>query len=219
VTDLPGNEGSPAPEPSAYTPPPFQPLTPSDPSGAGAYQTVNAAAAPAAAAPPQGMSTLKIILIIVAIFVFLGVLALGVVGYGLWSVSHAIHRNLTDKGVTVNTPNGSISTTPGKTYSATELGVDPYPGALPGKGGMHMSMGNVSITAANYLSTDAKQQVVDFYKTRLGSQAVATETDDSAAFSVKKPGGDMVTVSITQRPGQYDGKTQIHIVHTVTKGS
>jgi hypothetical protein len=165
------------------------------------------------------MSTIKIVLIIVAVFVCLGVLALGVIGYGVYRVSHAIHKNLADNGMTINSPGGALSSTPGKTYSAEELGVDPYPGAQAAKGGMHMTMGSVSMTAANYVTSDSKQQVVDFYKNKLGSQNTVTETDDSAIFSVKKASGDSVLLTITQKPSQYDGKTQIHIVHTVGKGS
>lgn len=221
LPEMPGTEGSPAPEFNASTPPPFQPIAPPFQQVANSYQPV-AGSMPqpvASPAPSGGMSTVKIVLIIVAVFVCLGLMALGVIGYGVWRVAHAVHKNLTDNGMTIDTPGGSISTTTGKNYSAEELGVDLYPGAQPGRGGMHMALPTGSITAANYVTSDSKQQVVDFYKSKLGSKALPTEIGEKTRFSLNKGNRDSVILSIEQESSQADGKTQIHIVHTVNKGS
>jgi len=119
----------------------------------------------------------------------------------------------------INTPSGSFSANPTKKFTADELGVDIYPGANQSKDGMRMTLPTGSMMAASYITSDSKDQVIAFYKDKLGSQATTMETGDGALLSVKKSNQDSVMITITQKEGQHDGKTQIHIVHTVNSKS
>ncbi|MGA9673168.1 MAG: hypothetical protein WBQ94_28470, partial [Terracidiphilus sp.] len=123
---------------------------------------------PAPVQAKSGGSALKIILIIIAIFVGLGILGVGAFGFMVWRIAHAVHVSGSGNQATLNLPGGTISTNSNETYSASELGTDIYPGATSGKGGMRMNLPTVSMVTAIYVTSDPKEQVVNFYKTRLG---------------------------------------------------
>jgi hypothetical protein len=171
---------------------------------------------PAAAQPKSGgSSALKIILIIVAVLVVLVMMVVGVIGYGVWRVAHAVHVNRTTGETTINTPGGTFSAGSSEKFTADELGTDIYPGAQPSKGGLRMTLPTGPVVAANFLTSDSKDQVVSFYKEKFGSQAMTMDTDDGAILTVNKSKQDSVMLTITQKPSQFDGKTQIHIMHTI----
>jgi hypothetical protein len=79
---------------------------------------------------------------------------------------------------------------------------------------MRMSMPSGSVVSASYLTSDSKEQVVNFYKSKLGDQATSMDMGASAILSLKKSAHEQVTVTIAQESGQSEGKTQIHIMHT-----
>lgn len=206
LPENPENQGAPAP-------PPFQPV-------AGQYQPV---AAPYAAAPQPvalqpksgGSSALKIILIIVGVFVFLIVMVVAVIGYGVYKVRKAMHVNSATGAMTVNTPGFAMNADSGIKFTADELGTDLYPGAEPSKSGnLRMNIAGSSIISATFLTSDPKEKVVDFYKGRLGSDATSMDFGGSAILTEKKSEQDQITVTIAQQSGQSEGKTQIHIQHT-----
>ncbi|MGO9339390.1 MAG: hypothetical protein ACLPY1_17980 [Terracidiphilus sp.] len=214
LPENPGSQGSPAP-------PPFQPV-------ASQYQPAATPApvygAPAPAPIPAksgGSSAVKIILIVVAIFVFLGVLAVGVIGYIGWRVTRAVHVNNSTGAVTMSTPGGTFSANSAEKFTPEELGTDIYPGAEQSKAGgnMRMSMPSGSVISASFLSSDAKEKVVDFYKSKLGSDATTMDFGNSAIVSLKKGNKEQLTITIAQQANQFDGKTQIHIMHTTDNGS
>jgi hypothetical protein len=213
LPENPGSEGSPAQQTGAPAPPPFQPI-------AAQYQPVAAPFATApqpAAAPPTsgGSSALKIVLIIVGVFVVLGMLVVGVVGYGIWRVSRAVHVNSSTGAMTVTTPGGTFSANSTEKFTADELGTDIYPGAQPAKGGMRMHLPSGSMVGANFLTSDSKEQVIAFYQNKFGSDAATMETGDGAVLTVNKSKQDTVMMTITQKANQFDGKTQIYIMHTI----
>jgi hypothetical protein len=183
------------------------------PSAAGA--AVVAPAQPAAPAASSGPSAAKIILIIVAIVVGLGILGAGAFGFMVWRVAHAFHVSGSGNQATVSLPGGTITANSTETFSASELGTDIYPGALSGKGSMRMTLPNGSWVTAVYVTSDPMDQVVAFYKSRLGSQASVFESADSAVLSVNKGQKESVMVTVTAKPSENNGKTQIAIVHTV----
>jgi hypothetical protein len=211
----PGSQGPPTPQPGA--PPPFQPV-------ANQYQPVAppyATAPQPMAAPPKagGSSALKIILIIVGVFVFLVVMVLAVVGYGVYRVRKAMHVNSATGAMTVNTPGFAMNADPSMKFTADELGTDLYPGADVAKSGnLRMNIAGSSIVSATFLTTDSKDKVIEFYKGKLGPDATSMDFGASAILSLKKGDQEQITVTIAQQSGQSDGKTQIHIQHTtVTK--
>jgi hypothetical protein len=215
LPENPGTQGSPSQQYSGPVAPAFQPVAAP---GAAPFQPVGAQSQPVAAPVKSGGgSALKIVLIVLAIFVGLGILGAGVVGYGIWRVSRAIHMSGSNGQVSINTPNGTISAKSAETFTADDLGTDIYPGAQPVKGGMRMNMPNGSMLAANFVTSDSKEQVIAFYKERSGSQGSVMEAGDAAILTLSKGKQDSVMLTITQKANQFDGKTQIHILHTVDK--
>jgi hypothetical protein len=183
-----------------------------------------AAAAPGTLppAPPQtgGNNAVKIILIVVAVVVGLGIVGVACVGYIGYRVARSVHVSGSGKEVTINTPGGSISTNASETFTSTDLGTDIYPGATTGKGSMRMSLPTGSMVTAVYVTGDSKDQVVSFYKEKFGSDVSVMDSSDTAVITGKKGENESVVVTVTPNSSQYEGRTQVAIVHTTaTKGS
>jgi hypothetical protein len=226
-----GTCGAPAAASGAvYTPvqpAPFQPVA----SQPAAYQPVAAQpaayqppAAPPVAYPPavpakSGGGALKIILIIVAVIVGIGMLGAAVVGYGIWKVAHAIHVSGSGDNahMTFNAPGGgTFSTSTAETFTAADLGTDIYPGATAGKGSMRMTLPNGSWVTAVFVTPDSKDQVVSFYKSKFGSEASIYDSAASAVITLQKAKKESIMVTVTANQSQYDGKTQVTILHTTS---
>ena len=173
-------------------------------------------------APPQtgGSNAVKIILIVVAVVVGLGVVGVVSVGYIGYRVARAVHVSGSGKEVTINTPGGSISTSANETFTSADLGTDIYPGATTGKGSMRMSLPTGSMVTAVYVTGDSKDKVVSFYKDKFGSDVSVMDSSDGAVITGKKSDNESIIVTVTPNSSQYEGKTQVAIVHTTsTKGS
>ena len=207
--------------PAAYTPVqpvPFQPVA-SQPSS---YQPV--AAQPVAYPPPaapakSGSSAIKIILIVIAVFVGIGILGAAIVGYGVWRVAHSIHVSGSGDNahMTFNAPGGgTISANTAETFTAEDLGTDIYPGATAGKGSMRMTLPNGSWVTAVFVTPDSKDQVVSFYKSKFGSDASIFDNANSAVISLQKGKKESIMVTVTANQSQYNGKTQVTILHTTS---
>jgi hypothetical protein len=168
----------------------------------------------AAPAATSGGSALKIVLIIVAIVVGLGILGMGAVGFAVWRVSRAIHVNGHNGQMTMQTPGGTITADSSQSFTASELGTDVYPGALSARGGMRMNLPTGSMVTGVFVTSDSKEQVVDYYKSKLGSGASTYDSGDSAMVTLGRGEQDSIIVTISARASQEDGKTRIAIVHT-----
>lgn len=210
MADSPQNPGSQGPP----APPPFQPV-------ASQYQPVAPVpvygAPPPAAMPPRsgGSSAVKIVLIIVGVFVFLGVLVVAVIGYGVYKVRKAIHVDGSTGAATLSVPGMSMNADPAMKFTASELGTEIYPGAEPKKSGsMRMSIAGSSVVSAAFLTSDPVDKVVAFYKDKLGSNATSMEFGGTSILTSKIGDREQVSVTIVQHAGQQDGKTQIQIQHT-----
>jgi len=164
--------------------------------------------------PRQGSSAVKIILIIVAVIVCLGIAVVGVVGYGVYRVSKAVHKDLTTGKVTVDTPNGPISAITNQKLTEADLGAAIYPGAEQAKGSAKLNFGAGPMVTGVFLTSDPKEKVIAFYKDQLGSGAEDMESGDTAILMMTKPNKESINITILQKPGQYDGKTRITILHT-----
>jgi zinc-ribbon domain len=195
--------------------------------------TAAPAAAQPTAAPAKSGSCLKIGLIVVAILVVLGLIAMAGVGYVAWRVKKAIHVETGGNGqMTLNTPNGKVNITgnggqmtvqgpegkldlnTSETYTAADLGTDLYPGAQSVKGGMRMESPTGSMVTGVFVTSDSKDQVVAFYKNKFGSAASTFDTNDGAILTLPVGDKESVMVTITGKPSENEGKTKIVIVHT-----
>ncbi len=171
-------------------------------------------AQPVAAPPPkQGSSALKIVLIILGVFVFLGILVAGVVGYGIYKVAHAV-KSAANGQVTIGTPGSSgFSANTAQSVSESDLGIAIYPGATQGKGSLHMTIAGKSMISANYLTNDTKDQVMAFYKDKAGPAAQVMSTDTGGTITITN-GNDSILITVLQNDNSNEGKTRITIIHT-----
>jgi hypothetical protein len=176
-------------------------------------------AQPVVVAPPhkQGSSAVKIILIILGVFVFLGMLVAGVIGYGIYRVAHAV-KTASNGQISVNAPGGGFSANTTQSLSAGDLGIAIYPGATQGKGGLHMTIAGKSMVSANFSTSDSFEQVVAFYKDKAGTNAQIMTTDTGGVISITS-GSDSVSITVSQNANANNGRTQFTIIHTTGSSS
>ena len=175
MTDYPGNQPPQGYPPQQY-PPPYPPV---------GYPP-----------PKKGPSALKIVLIIVAIMVGLGIIAVGVVTYGVYRLAKS----------------GNITTST-QPVTASDLGVALYPGAEQ-NGNVRATVLGKNILTATFVTSDAKDQVVTFYQNALGPSAQASSSANGESFMLDKGAGESVIVTVSQSALRDQGKTQIVVVHT-----
>ena len=96
---------------------------------------------------------------------------------------------------------------------------DIYPGAEPGHGGMTMELPTGSMVTSLYVTSDSKDRVLSFYKIRMGSAASIIDSEDGAIITLPKGQQESVVATITAKPSESDGKTQIAIVHAASNKS
>lgn len=174
---------------------------------------------PMAAPARGGSSAVKIVLIIVAIFVGLGLIGASVIGYTVWRVAGAVHAHGNHGEFSLNTPNGAITAHSASNFTPDELGTDIYPGAESTPGGMKMSLPTGSMVTGIFVTSDSKDTVRDFYKAKLGSGATVFDSGDGVVLSVNKSPQEHVMVTVSARENENDGKTKIVIVHSKKNGS
>jgi hypothetical protein len=181
----------------------------------GATQPAGRASSPAPSAPapvattasPQSSNALKIILIVVAVIVGLGILGIGVVSFIGYHIASRTRVHNRDGNVRVETPFGNVQTTTDPDEAARDLGIDSYPGATVVKGSTStMNLGNMHTAAVDLETGDAPSAVADFYKSKIpGANVMSSEGDHYAIISTAKK--NMLTINIEPK----DGKTRIHI--------
>ena len=179
-----GAAAAPSPQPGPATQPDWTPVvTPGTQPG-----TQPVYAQPVYAQPVQQRSggAIKVILIILGAFVGLGILCVALVMFGLWRVSRHVHVGNNGE-VSISTPQGIVKagggdngtvkiTTPGgtltagsnATVTASDLGIDIYPGAARHEGGMQISTPKGSTVSAVFATDDPMDKVVSFYKDKMG---------------------------------------------------
>jgi hypothetical protein len=164
---------------------------------------------PPPAAPGSGNTVLKIVLIVLAIFVVLGIAAAGVIGFVGYKVSKAVHR-AGNGDVSFSSPTGgSISMGNASNISSAELGVPEYPGAKRAPGSMKMKTSTRSLVTAAFTTSDSAEKVVAFYKDKLGEQTSITEHSNSTVLSSGESNDDKLVVTITPE----DSQTKITVMH------
>jgi hypothetical protein len=169
------------------------------------------------AAPAKSSGALKVVLIIVCVFVGLGVLVAGSLGYFAWRVAHAVKLSSKGDKVSISVPGGgSFSADTSEKFTAADVGVDIYPGAAAAKGGARMSTNAGSWITAIFVTSDSQDKVLAYYKDKLGSNAEFMESSGGAVITVKKGEQEAVVVTITPNSTEHEGKTQIAIVHTTS---
>ena len=171
-------------------------------------------AAPGAGTPPkQGGSAVKIILIVVAVVVGLGIIGIGTVsyiGYRMVKSSHVTEKN---GKVTIESPLGSMEANSDPEETAHNIGIDLYPGAKAQKNGsVSMTIAGMHTATAVLETDDPAEQVAEFYRSKLPKANYTSQGDTYSLYSGDKD--DMTTVTIQG----HEGKTMIQMTR-VTKAS
>ena len=162
---------------------------------------------------------LKIILIVLAVVVGIGLIGAGVVGYGVWRVAHAVHVDGNGGGVTLSVPGGGTVSAGDSTASEADMGVPVYPGAVREKGGVGkiVLQGDdaraSSMVMAHFTTDDSVSKVTDFYKSKMGENAVVVSTGDGTVLTSGKNDEDSLTVTVGSGNGDDADKTTIVIMH------
>jgi len=180
-----------------------------------AYQNVPPPYPPPYPPPPanSGNTVLKIVLIVIGVFVLLGVIAAGIVGYGMYKVSKAMHRNA-NGDISMSTATGTITTGKSANISEADLGTPIYPGASgTDAGSMNMKTPTGSMVTAVFTSSDSSDKIVAFYKEKLGDQVSIVQTHNGTMLSAGDKDRDSVMVTINPE----GNNSKIVILHVIKK--
>lgn len=177
--------------------------------GAAAASAAPVFTAPGSApgAAPKSGSALKIILIVVAVLVGLGVLGIAAVSFVGYRIAKHSRVHNENGNVRVETPFGTMNTSTDPDEAAGNLGVDLYPGAEVVKGTTsNMAMGAMHTATADFETSDAPSAVAEFYKSKVPNANVMSATGDHyTIISTEKK--NMLSINIEPK----GGKTRIHI--------
>jgi hypothetical protein len=146
---------------------------------------------------------LKVILIVIAVVVALGVLVVGILGYVGYRAMHAAGN--------------SVSVGQSADISDADLGVSAYPGAVRNpNGAVRLKLGNILTVSAGYTTTDPTSSVLAFYQDKLGGNVTTRQSGQATTLSsVTINDTTKETLAITVTPNAQLG-TQIVIAHTKT---
>lgn len=176
--------------------------------------------APVAAAPAasSGSPVVKIVLIVVAVFIFLGLLSAGACVYMVYRAKQRVNQFEKQVQTTFPVPTGTAGApsqpsaplqVPGQpTGPVIDLGVPIYPGATPTQAGTTLSMGAGAIKVQEYTTSDSVDQVTAFYKDKLGSNVMVTQRGQQALVQLTGSNG---YVNISVAPDGNTGKTKFTI--------
>jgi flagellar basal body-associated protein FliL len=172
---------------------------------------VPATVPPAPATPPQGSGALKIILIVVAVVIALGILGIGTLVFVVRRVAHNSHIRNKDGNVRVETPFGTVQSTNNPDEASRNLGIDLYPGARVLKGNT-ATIGGMHTVEAVFESDDSAEKVMAFYSSKFPNANVTTKDQNHYAI-VSSDNNNLVTIKIEPE----DGKTRIKIANVTGK--
>src|SRR5438270_1587616 len=161
-----------------------------------------------------GSSALKIILIVIAIIIGLGILSVGAFSFFIYRVAKNAHVSQNGDHVKLDTPFGSVETSKDPAQAAKDLGIDVYPGAEVQKNGASSaSFGNIRTVTASFQTSDSMEKVCEFYKSRF-PRAMTTSSDQNRCSIVSHDQKNAVTINI-----ETEGDTTKFQISSVTKKS
>jgi flagellar basal body-associated protein FliL len=168
---------------------------------------VYTSAAPVPGSPQKSSGALKVILIVVAVVVGLGILGVAAVSFVGYRIAKHSRIHNENGNVRVETPFGTVNTNADPAEAARNLGIDVYPGAEVVKGTTSdMNLGNMHTAAADFESSDPVSTVAEFYKSKVpNANVVSSSGDHYSIISTDKK--NMLTINIEPK----NGRTRIHI--------
>ncbi len=178
----------------------------------GAAIAMGAAAVPSVpATPPQGSGALKIILMVVAVIIALGILGVGTLVFVVRHIAHNSHIRNKDGNVRVETPFGAVQSTSDPEEASRNLGIDLYPGARVLRGNT-ATVGGMHTVEAELESDDSADKVMAFYSSKFPNANVTTKdqnrstivsTDNHKVITIKiEPEGSKTRITIADVTGK-----------------
>jgi hypothetical protein len=155
--------------------------------------------------PPQGNRALKVILMLVAGVIVLGILGIGTLVFVIHRVAHNSRIRNRDGNVQVETPFGTVQSTDNPDEAVRNLGIDPYPGARVLQGNS-ATVGGMHTVTAQFESDDSADKVAAFYSSKLPDAKVNTK-DQNHYTIVSTDKKNIVTINIASE----GNKSQINI--------
>lgn len=151
----------------------------------------------------------KIILIIVAVLVLLGIIGAAAMSYFAYKVTNSVKVDESGQVTSVETPWGKVTADNDAAKVAGNLGVEVYPGAKGMEGASGGSFGDISFGSAEFETSDSLEKVAEFYKSKYtkGTWAANSENDFSMLI-----GSDNAMITISAE--RVDEKTIIRIGKT-----
>ena len=162
-----------------------------------------------------GSNAVKIILIVVAVIVGIGIIGTVTVGFVIHRAISRTHIESRDGNVKVHSPFGNVETSTDPEEAAKNLGVDVYPGSSVVKGSAaNMTFGKAHTAAAQFETSASPDTVAQFYRSKYPSATFSSSEADH--FTLIAGGKDNVT-TITVEP--EEGKTRISISRITGKSN
>jgi hypothetical protein len=169
-------------------------------------------AAPAAAAGKSGSNALKIILIVLAVLIFFCLLVAGGCVYLIYRAKQRVAQLKHESHITYPTEARSqgarIEPEAKPTTEAVNMDVPIYPGATPTEAGGGMSLGAGAVKVQEYVTDDAVDKVVSFYKDTLGSGVIVQQSEGKVMLQLVGSAG---LTNITVFHDDNAGKTKFSI--------
>ncbi len=173
-----------------------------------------------AAAPKAGSPVVKIVLIVVGVLVVLTALGIGscvYVAYRIKQRGAIIMQGTRSGSMSYGTPEvqaekgGEESEVTGESEAAAVSfkDVPPYPGSKRTGAGGNLGVAGFGIAGQEYVTPDSVDQVVAFYKDKLGKKLVVRETEGNATISFAAADGSMTTIIVSR--DEEAGETKIKI--------
>jgi zinc-ribbon domain len=167
------------------------------------------AAATVAAGPKKSSPIVKILLVVVGLFVFIGVAGMGTcvyIGYRAKQKISAMADQAKKEGFSLETPQGSVgaSGSSAKTAEAATRDVPPYPGATPTESGGGLTFGaSGGVSVQEFETPDSVEQVLAYYKDKFGPKINVVEAMGNAEFTYStRTGATNVTIAHDEDSGQ-----------------
>jgi flagellar basal body-associated protein FliL len=165
------------------------------------------AAQAAQAAPAKSSGALKIILIILAVIIGLGILGAGTAAYFVHRAVSKFHVDEKNGNVHVETPFGSVESSQDPAEAAKSVGVELYPGATMAKdGSANMTIAGVHTASVELETSDSPSAVNDFYKSKFPKASMMSAQGDHYTIMTGDK-NNLTTITIEPE----DGMTHIHI--------
>jgi hypothetical protein len=185
--------------------------------GAAVTGTSAASAPPLPATPaaaPKNNSALKIILIVVAVIVCLGVVGVATVGFVAYRFAKDSHVTQQGDSVKVETPFGTMSAND-PDQAVKDLGIDVYPGAEVQKdGASSATIAGIRTVKANFYSSDSFDKVCAFYREKFPRSNV-NSSDQNHCTIVSNDSNNTITINVR---ADGDG-SKFHIANVSRKAA